>query len=153
MQLHQRSHQTLHSFTKLVLIVSALVQLFFGIVGFFFTDVWNSIFWSAPLPAWPEPVADFAFLNYLATGISALFALYQGTWDGAKVYFAFSFPYIVFSMLLSVVIGATTGVPPILWAYVTLSVLYLPAIVSAWMLQRTPSSRSLYEINGHRNTA
>jgi hypothetical protein len=122
-------------FTKLVLVVSALVQLIFGLTGLVFTDVWNGLFWTAPLAPWPAEVARFAFLNYLATAIAAAFALYQGSWSGARVYFAFAFPYIVMSVLAVLVTAAASGVPLVLWLYVVLSVLYLPAVAFAWWQQ------------------
>jgi hypothetical protein len=127
--------QTLLPFTKLVLLVSAVVQLTFGVVGLFLTDLWNGLFWTAPLAAWPDEVARFAFLNYLATAIAAGYALYQGRWSGARVYFAFSFPYIVMSVIAVLVTAANPGVPPILWLYVVLSALYLPAVAYAWLKQ------------------
>ena len=40
-----------------------------------------------------EAVANFAAINYLGTVIAAVYALYQGSWTGARMYFAFSFPY------------------------------------------------------------
>jgi hypothetical protein len=122
-------------FTKLVLLVSALVQLVFGLTGLVFTDLWNGLFWTAPLSPWPYDVAHFAFLNYLATAIAAAFALYQGTWSGARVYFAFSFPYIVLSVLAVLVTAANPGVPLVLWLYVFLSALYLPAVIIVWRAQ------------------
>ncbi|HLF27569.1 MAG TPA: hypothetical protein VJG32_14640 [Anaerolineae bacterium] len=126
---------TLLPFTRLVLIVSAATQLIFGIVGLFFTDLWNNFFWTSPLAAWPEEVANFAFLNYLATGLAALYALKQGTWSGARVYFAFSFPYIVMSVIITLITAASPGVPLILWLYVLLSALYLPAVAYVWTQQ------------------
>jgi hypothetical protein len=126
---------TLLPFTRLVLLVSAVVQLVFGVVGLLFTDLWNSFFWTAPLAPWPKEVANFAFLNYIATAIAAAYALYQGKWSGAKVYLAFSFPYIVMSVIAVLVTAASPGVPLILWLYVLLSVIYLPAVAYAWVSQ------------------
>jgi hypothetical protein len=135
-------------FTRLVLIVSAVVQLIFGLTGLAFTDVWNGLFWTAPLAAWPADVARFAFLNYLATAIAAAFTLYQGSWSGARVYFAFAFPYIIMSVLAVLVTAATTGVPLVLWLYVVLSALYLPAVAFAWWQQ----SRAPVVIHGTHAT-
>ena len=122
-------------FTKLVLGVSAAVQLLFGVVGLFALDLWNDVFWSDPLPPWPDEVARFAFLNYLATGIAAVYALRQGRWSGARVYFAFSYTYIVMSLVVAILTAIDPGVPPIMWGYVALSVIYLPAVAYAWVKQ------------------
>ena len=129
------TRDSLLPFTKLVLVVSAAVQLIFGVVGEFFTNLFNSFFWTAPLNAWPIDIAHFAFLNYLATGIAALYALKQGSWQGARVYFAFSLSYITFSVIVTVLAATSSGVPPIMWLYVLLSVIYLPAVVWAWQKQ------------------
>jgi hypothetical protein len=131
------TREELLPFTKLVLGISAAVQLVFGIVGLFFLDLWNDFFWTDPLPPWPHEVAHFAFLNYIATGIAALFALRQGKWSGAKVYFAFSIPYIVLSVVVAILTAIDPGVPTIMWGYVALSVIYLPAVVYAWRKQST----------------
>ncbi len=122
-------------FTKLVLAVSAAVQLIFGLTGLLFTDLWNSFFWTSPLAPWPKEVANFAFLNYLATAVAAAYALYQNKWSGARVYFAFSFPYIVLSVIVTLITAANPGVPAISWLYVLLSALYLPAVAYAWIQQ------------------
>ncbi len=126
-------------FTKLVLGVSAVVQLIFGVVGLFLTDLWNGLFWTAPLAPWPYEVARFAFINYLATAIAAAYALYQRRWIGARVYFAFSFPYIVMSVIVALITAVKPGVPAIMWLYVFLSVLYLPAVAYAWIRQSRAS--------------
>lgn len=123
------------NFTRLVLIVSAVVQFIFGIVGLVFIDLWNGIFWTAPLPNWPAEAMDFASLNYLATGIAAVAALAYDRWSGARIYFAFSFPYIIMSVLAALATATGTGVPTIMWLYVLLSVLYLPAVVYVWRSQ------------------
>ena len=135
METRTSNTEALLPFTRLVLGVSAVVQLIFGVVGLFLTGLWNALFWTAPLAPWPVEVARFAFLNYLATAIAAAYALYQGKWSGARVFFAFSFPYIVMSVLAALITAANPGVPLIMWLYVFLSVLYLPAVAFAWLRQ------------------
>lgn len=127
-------------FTKLVLGISAAVQLLFGAVGLFALSLWNDVFWTDPLPPWPDEVARFAFLNYVATGIAAVYALWQSRWTGAKVYFAFSFPYIVMSLIVALLTAIDPGVPAIMWGYVALSVIYLPAVGYAWIKQSRAAS-------------
>jgi hypothetical protein len=122
-------------FTRLVLVVSAVVQLLFGVIGEFFIGLLNGVLWTAPLAPWPPEVAHYAFINYLAGAIAAVYALYQGTWRGARVYFAFSFSYIALGLVVNLITAVQPGVPPIMWAYVLLSVLYLPAVAVAWNRQ------------------
>src|SRR5215211_4897690 len=126
------SQGSLLPFTRLVLIVSAVVQLLFGIIGEFSIDLWNGLLWTAPLAPWPPEVAHFAFLNYLGGTVAAAYAVYQGSWAGARVYFAYSFSYIVLSLVVSIITAMTIGLPLIIWLYVLLSVLYLPAVLWAW---------------------
>jgi hypothetical protein len=123
-------------FTRLVLVVSAAVQLIFGLAHLLFTNLlWNGFFWTAPLPAWPVEAARFSAMNYLATAIAALYALNQGKWSGAKVYFAYSFPYVVLSVIAALVTAANPGVPAIMWLYVLLSAIYLPVVAYTWLRQ------------------
>jgi hypothetical protein len=129
------SRSTLLPFTKLVLIVSALVQFIFGAVLLFLPDLWNSVFWTAPLPNWPDAAGDFASLTYIATAVAAVYALTRGTWESARTYFAFSFPYIIMSVLAALATAANPGVPAIMWLYVLLSVIYLPAVIFVWVQQ------------------
>ena len=82
-----------------------------------------------------EAVANFAAINYLGTVIAAVYALYQGSWTGARVYFAFSFPYNAKAIIVAPVTAATSGVPPIMWLYVLLAVLYLPTVAFVWKRQ------------------
>ena len=133
------SDEPLLPFTKLVLGVSAAVQLLFGVVGLFALDLWNDVFWTDPLPPWPDEVARFAFLNYVATGIAAVFALRQDRWSGARVYLVFSYTYIVMSLVVAILTAIEPGVPPIMWGYVALSVIYLPAVAYAWVRQSRAS--------------
>lgn len=119
-------------FTKLVLVVSSVVQLVFGLVGVFFLDLWNGLLWTAPLQAWPPEVALFAFVNYLGGALAAAYALRQGSWPGARVYFVYSFSYVSLSLVVALITAVDPGVPLIMWLYVFLSVLYLPAVAWAW---------------------
>lgn len=133
------NRDSLLPFTKLVLVVSAVVQLIFGIVGEFFTNLFNSFFWTAPLTPWPLDIAQFAFLNYLATAIAALYALYRGSWSGARVYFAFSLPYNTMALIVSFITAAGPGLPLIHWAYIVLALIYVPVVVYAWRRQERPA--------------
>ena len=135
MQTPQVSQDALLPFTRLVLGVSALVQLIFGLLGLFLTNLWNSLIWTSPLPPWPSEAAHFAFINYLATAAAAAFALYQGRWSGARVYLVFAFSYNLLSLLVVFLTAANPGVPAIMWLLVALGLIYLPAVAVAWQRQ------------------
>jgi Na+-driven multidrug efflux pump len=119
-------------FTRIVLVVSALVQFIFGAVCLFLPDLWHGFFWPPPLPRIPDVAREYAAINYLGTAIAAVYALYQGTGDGARVYFAFSFPYNAMAIIVALTAALTNGIPLIMWLYVLLAVLYLPASALAW---------------------
>jgi hypothetical protein len=124
MEAHVSSNNPLLPFTKLVLGVSAAVQVIFA-VCMFFPDLWHSLFWPPPLPQVPDVVREFNAINYLGTAIAAVYALYQGTWAGAQVYVAFSFPYNAMAIIVALIAAITNGIPLIMWLYVLLAVLYL----------------------------
>jgi len=86
MEARVSSNDQLLPFTRLVLAVSAVVQFIFGGVCVFFLDLWNSLLWPSPFPAMDEVVSNFGGINYLGTAIAAVFALYLGSWTGARVY-------------------------------------------------------------------
>jgi hypothetical protein len=131
---------SLMPFTKLVLAVSGIVQLLFAVVGLFLPELWNSVFWTTPLPSWAPENIRFAALNYVGAGIAALFALRQGTWATASTYFAFAAPYIILSVILALISSINPGVPPIMWLYVLLSIIYLPCVVYVWISQTRRNS-------------
>jgi hypothetical protein len=129
------TQEALLPFTRLVLLISAVVQTVFGLVMLFLYDLFNRAFWTHPLPVFSSVNAHYVGIIYLGTAIAAAFALYQNTWTGARVYFAFAFPYIVMAVILTIVTAATNGVPAIMWAYVLLSVIYLPLVAYVWIRQ------------------
>jgi hypothetical protein len=135
MQAQIAPRDALLPFTRLVLAVSAVVQLIFGLLGLFLTSLWNSLIWTSPLPTWPSEAAHFAFVNYLATAAAAAFALRQGSWSGARVYLVFAFSYNLLSLLVVLLTAASPGVPAIMWLLVALGVIYLPAVAFAWQRQ------------------
>ena len=71
----------------------------------------------------------------LELDIAAVYALYQGTWTGAQVYFAFSFTYNAMAIIVSLIAAITNGIPLIMWLYVLLAVLYLLIVAFTWMRQ------------------
>jgi hypothetical protein len=141
MEAHTLSNNPLLPFTKLVLVVSVTVQFIFAIC-MFFPDLWHSLLWPPPLPQIPDVARWFQAVNYLGTAVAAAYALYRGTWAGAQVYFAFSFPYNAMAIIVSLIAAITNGIPLIMWLYVLLAVLYLPIVSFTWVRQsRTVSPR------------
>lgn len=131
------ARETLLPFTRLVLAVSAVTQIVFAVLGLFLLNLWNGLVWTTPLPPYPVEIARFDFLNYVATGAAAAFALYQGRWGGARVYFAFAFIYNLLSILIVILTAINPGVPAILWLLVVLGVIYLPVVAYVWRQQES----------------
>lgn len=139
MERRASSSDSLTPFTRLVLGVSAAVQVIFAIC-MLFPDLWHSLFWPPPLPQVPDVVREFSAINYLATAIAAASALYRGTWTGAQVYFAFSIPYNAMAIIVSLITAAGRGIPVIMWLYVLLAVLYVLIGAFVWMRQSPSAS-------------
>ena len=135
MQAQTSTQDTLLPFTKFVLVVSAVVQLIFAVIGLFLTDLWNNLIWSAPLTPWPKEVASMAFLSYVATAAAAAYALYQGNWSGARVFLVFGFVYNLLSVITVFIIATSISVPPIMWVLVALGIIYLPVVAYIWQRQ------------------
>jgi hypothetical protein len=134
MEAQNSSNNPLLPLTKLVLGVSATVQIIFA-VCMFFPDLWHSLLWPPPLPPMPDVARWFQAINYLGTAIAAVYALYQGTWAGAQVYFAFSFTYNAMAIIVSLIAAIANGIPLIMWLYVLLAVLYLSIVAFTWVRQ------------------
>jgi hypothetical protein len=134
MEAQNSSNNPLLPLTKLVLGVSATVQVIFA-VCMFLPDLWHSLLWPPPLPPMPDVARWFQAINYLGTAIAAVYALYQGTWTGAQVYFAFSFTYNAMASNVSLIAAITNGIPLIMWLYVLLAVLYLSTVAFTWVRQ------------------
>ena len=142
MQWNATPSTSLLPFTRLVLVVSAVVQLVFGLVGPLFTNqLWHTVFWTAPLPAWPVEATRFASLTSLTsltTAIAALCALNLGSWDSARVSRVLLHLHGLFTARRAGD-GHPAGVELIMWLYVLLLILYLPAVVFVWFRQSQQS--------------
>lgn len=126
-------NQSLLPWTKLVLVVSTVVQLVFGLLAVFTPALMNSLVLPPPLE--PSGMLVYQYFGglYLANSLGAAYALYQNNWIAARTYLAISGPFIALSVIFTVLAAVTPlGVPPIVWLYVFLSVLYLPSVVWAW---------------------
>jgi low temperature requirement protein LtrA len=134
--------QPLLPWTKIVLVVSTIVQLVFGLLAVFAPALMNAVFLPPPLE--PSGVLVYHYFGglYLANSLGAAYALYQNNWIAARTYLAISGPFIALSVLFTLLAAVTPpGVPVMVWLYVLLSILYLPALVWAW---REESARALH---------
>lgn len=126
-------NNSLLPWTRIVLVVSTVIQLIFGLLAVFVPALMNSVFLPPPLE--PSGVLVYHYFGglYLANSLGAAYALSQNNWIAARTYLAISGPFIALSVIFTILAAVTPpGVPSIVWLYVFLSVLYLPAVLWAW---------------------
>jgi hypothetical protein len=125
--------------TKLILIATALTLTAFTIIEIFIPGLVRSFLW--PLPF--EPVPD-AWLRYNAmTNIglvaASLYILNQNDWTAARPYVLSTLVLNAFDIICSLLLAISGPVPAILWLYVLLALIYVPAIILAWRQQSVAS--------------
>ena len=117
--------------TKLVLAVSAVVQVVMALAGFFAPDLTRTFL----SPNTQIPTIDINYIAgfYLAGAVGAAYAFRQNVWIAARTYLASAFVLITIFAIITIV-GALTppGLEPVSWLYVLLSVLYLPVVAWVW---------------------
>jgi hypothetical protein len=134
---------TLMTWTKVVLIISAVTQFAFGAGALFSESLWNSFFMPAPLP----PSSPLLLLQYfgalfLANSIGAAYAYRQDIWPAARTYLLMAGLFVGASVVLTLMAALTPpGIPLILWLYLFLAGTYLPQVVYVW-LQETAREKS-----------
>jgi hypothetical protein len=118
-------------FTRLVLIVSGVVQAVMALAGFVAPDFTGAVLSPAPQP--PTAAIYYVAGFYLAGAVAAFYALRQNQWIAARTYLASAFVLIA-AFLIITIIGLLTppGLQPVSWLYVLLSVLYLPVVAWVW---------------------
>src|SRR6266496_2078076 len=117
--------------TKLVLVVSAVVQAVMALAGFVAPDFTRTVL--SPSTQSPTVAIYYVAGFYLAGAVGAFYALRQNEWVAARTYLASAFVLIA-AFLIITIIGLLTppGVQPVSWLYVLLSVLYLPVVGWVW---------------------
>ncbi len=122
--------------TRIVLLVSAVVQTVFGLVMFLLPDLANVLLWSPPLQSVPPLAVRYEGALYLACAIGALIAFVQNNWSGARVYLSIGGPYVLPSLILTLFAAFTPpGVHLFSWLYIVLAALYVPIVAWVWVRQ------------------
>ena len=117
--------------TKLVLVVSAVVQAVMALAGFAAPDFTGTVLSPAPQP--PTIAIYYVAGFYLAGAVGAFYALRQNVWIAARTYLASAFVLIAAFLVITVIgLLIPPGVQPVSWLYVLLSVLYLPVVAWVW---------------------
>ena len=117
--------------TKLVLVVSAVVQAVMALAGFLAPDFTGNVLSPALRP--PTIAIYYVAGFYLAGTVGAFYALRQNVWIAARTYLASAFVLIATFLIITVIgLLMPPGLQPVSWLYVLLSVLYLPIVAWAW---------------------
>ena len=117
-------------FTKLALGVTAAVQLIMALAGFFAPALTGSLL--APTVNPPQIAIQYVAAFYLAGAAAALFALRQDNWIAARTYLLNAVIFVAFAIVVTL-INASGGLQAISYAYLALSVIYIPVVAYVWM--------------------
>jgi len=117
--------------TKLVLVVSVVVQVVMALAGFVAPDLTRALL--SPSTQSPTIAVYYVAGFYLAGAVGAAYAFRQNVWIAARTYLASAFALISIFAIITIA-GALMppGLEPISWLYVLLSVLYLPVVAWVW---------------------
>jgi hypothetical protein len=130
-EVRMKTMPSLLSLTKLVLAVSALVQLIMTVAAFFLPSLTQNLL--SPDPSIPVLANQYIGAFYLAGAIGAAYAFMQDNWIAARTYLAGAFVLIVAFVIITLLgLLSPSGLQPIAWAYVFLSVIYLPVVAWVW---------------------
>jgi hypothetical protein len=117
--------------TRVVLVVSAVVQAVMALAGFVAPDLTRAVL--SPSAQTPTIAIYYVAGFYLAGAVGALYAFRQNNWIAARTYLAGAFA-LIGAFVIITIIGLLTppGAQPISWLYVLLSALYLPVVAWVW---------------------
>ena len=129
-------NKSLLPWTRLVLVVSALVQGIFALIGLLAPDVMHGLLWPPPFQPVPVLWIRYDAVLYLAMSLGATYALFQNSWVAARAYLAIAGLYIAIGLILNILaVVVPPGAPPIVWVYLALSIIYLPLVFFVWRQQ------------------
>ncbi|MGH2662400.1 MAG: hypothetical protein ACRDH8_06255 [Actinomycetota bacterium] len=131
-----REEKPLLPFTRLVLVISAVVQAAFGVACVFSPSFMNSVALPDPLPPSSDLVYQYFGALFLANAWGAVYAQRQKRWVAARTYLAISGPFVALTVALTVAAAVgEPGVPTTVWLYVGLAALYLPSVAYVWGME------------------
>ncbi len=134
--------KTLLPLTKLVLAVSAIVQIISGLVGLLGAELARSILYPPPLTPVPVLAMQYVGAFYLANALGAASALRQNEWHAARTYLIIAGTFVAISLIVTLVSALTPpGLPAIFWLFIALSLIYLPLVAWAWRQESARAKR------------
>jgi hypothetical protein len=130
--------------TKVVLGVTAVVMFLFGLSWLVAPGFVNSVLWPPPFQPIPPLWLRYDAALYLTMSFGAVYALRQNSWVAARTYLAITGPYIVLNVIITLVAAVTPpGVPLVMWAYLVVAFLYVPAVVWVWRQETARARRDI----------
>lgn len=117
-------------FTKLVLGVTAAVQFIMALAGFLAPDLTRALL--SPSTNTSQIAIQYVAAFYLAGAAAALFALYQNDWIAARTYLLNAVIFVALAIVVTV-LNLGSGLSVISYAYLALSIIYVPVIAYVWM--------------------
>lgn len=115
--------------TKLILGVSALVQLIMAAASFLLPDLTRALL--SPSPTAPTIAIQYVGGFYLAGAAAAAYAFQQDNWIAARTYLLNAGLFVLLAIVVTL-INVTSGIQPISYAYLVPSVIYIPLILYVW---------------------
>ncbi|HZQ09273.1 MAG TPA: hypothetical protein VFD70_22035 [Anaerolineae bacterium] len=123
--------------TKLVLIVTAVVQLVMAVAAFFLPGLTLALL--SPAKDAPLIAVQYVGAFYLAGAIASAYAFRQDNWIAARTYLLNAVIFVGLAIVVTL-INLPGGVQPISYAYLLLSVIYVPLVIWVW---RQESARNV----------
>lgn len=121
---------SLMPFTKLTLGVTAAVQLIMAIAGFLLPGVTSSLL--SPDPNVPITAIQYVAAFYLAGAVAAIYAFRQDNWIAARTYLVNAGVFVALAIVVTA-LHLGQGLQVISYAYLFLSIVYIPVLVYVWM--------------------
>jgi hypothetical protein len=118
--------------TRLALGVTAVVQLVMSVAGFLLPDLARGFL--VPSSQVSTIAIQYFSAFYLAGALASAYAFYQDNWVAARAYVLNAAVFVALALIVTLLNAATTeGITLIAWAYILLSVIYLPIVGWIWL--------------------
>lgn len=123
-------------FTRLVLIVSAVVQFILALVALLAPQLVHTVTWPPPFEPIPVLWMRYDAVTFIAMGLGAVYGLRTNNWLTARTYLLIAGLMVAAELVITLLAAATPpGIPPIAWLYIVLAAIYVPLVFWTWRAQ------------------
>ena len=134
-------NKSLLPLTKFGIVMSAVVPFVFALAQLFAPGLLDSFLWAPPFEPIPAVALRYIAASYLALTLGGAYTLQKNSWSTARGFLAVAGSYVAIAVIVSLVSAATPpGVPPILWLYVFLGIIYVALLPVAWRRESARAS-------------